>query len=73
MIAKILVFAFQHKYPIKRSAFTYWENYIPSCIDLGKEKYGGPFTYKQVEDVKTINVETRVPSRNFCLGGNWGS
>ncbi len=23
-------------------------------IDLGKEKYGGPFTYEQVEDVKTF-------------------
>ena len=54
MIVKVLVFAFKHKYPIKRSAFTYWENYIPSRIDLGKEKYGGPFTYEQVEDVKTM-------------------
>ena len=54
MIVKVLVFAFKHKYPIKRSAFTYWENDIPSRIDLGKEKYGGPFTYEQVEDVKTM-------------------
>ena len=54
MIVKVLVFAFKHKYPIKRSAFTYWEDYIPSRIDLGKEKYGGPFTYEQVEDVKTM-------------------
>ena len=54
MIVEVLVFAFKHKYPIKRSAFTYWENYIPSRIDLGKEKYGGPFTYEQVEDVKTL-------------------
>ena len=35
MIVKVLVFAFKHNYPIKRSAFTYWENYIPSRIDLG--------------------------------------
>ena len=54
MIVKVLVFAFKHKYPIKRSAFTYWENDIPSRIDLGKEKYGGPFTYEEVEDVKTM-------------------
>ena len=27
---------------------------MPSRIDLGKEKYGGPFTYEQVEDVKTV-------------------
>ena len=48
------VFVFKHKYPIKRSAFTFWENDIPSRIDLGKEKYGGPFTYEEVEDVKTM-------------------
>ena len=27
---------------------------IPSRIDLGKHKYGGPFTTEQVEDVKTF-------------------
>ena len=54
MIVRVLVFAVKHKDPIKRSAFTYWENDIPSRIDLGKEKYGGPFTYEEVEDVKTM-------------------
>ena len=33
---------------------TYWENHTPPRIDLGKHKYGGPFTYEQVEDVKTF-------------------
>ena len=32
----------------------YWENHTPSHIDLRKHKYGGPFTYEQVEDVKTL-------------------
>ena len=27
---------------------------IPPRIDLGKSKYGGPFTTEQVEDVKTV-------------------
>ena len=54
IIFKVLFYAFKHKYPERRSAFTYWENYIPSRIDLGKQKYGGPFTYEQVEDVKTM-------------------
>ena len=27
---------------------------IPSRIDLGKHKYGGPFTTEQVKDVKTF-------------------
>ena len=26
----------------------------PSCIDLGKEKYGGTFVTEEVEDVKTF-------------------
>ena len=37
-----------------RSAFTYWEEDIPSRIDLGKDKYGGPFTEDTVETVKTF-------------------
>ena len=54
IIYKVLRYSYQHKYPERRSAFTYWENDIPSRINLGKEKYGGPFTYEQVEDVKTV-------------------
>ncbi len=50
----VLKFAAKHKAPLNRSAFTYWEEDIPSRIDLGKTKYGGPFTTEQVEDVKTI-------------------
>ena len=50
---QVLKYAKQHKYPVNRSAFTYWEEEIPSRIDLGKSKYGGPFTTEQVEDVKT--------------------
>ena len=52
IIYKVLIYSYHHKYPERRSAFTYWENDIPSRIDLGKDKYGGPFTYEQVEDVK---------------------
>ena len=53
-IYQVLKFAAKHKCPINRSAFTYWEEDIPSRVDLGKSKYGGPFTTEQVEDVKTI-------------------
>ena len=52
-IAKVLNYARKHKYPERRSAFTYWEEDYPSRIDLGKDKYGGPFTVEEVEDVKT--------------------
>ena len=53
-IYQILKFAAKHKAPLNRSAFTYWEEDIPSRMDLGKSKYGGPFSTEQVEDVKTI-------------------
>ncbi len=47
-------FAWKHRSPINRSAFTYWEEEIPSRIDLAKSRYGGPFSIEQVEDVKTF-------------------
>ncbi len=53
-IYKVLKFAWKHKAPLNRSALTYWEEDIPSRIDLGKLKYGGPFTTEEVEDVKTF-------------------
>ena len=54
IIYKVLKFAAKHKAPLNRSALTYWEDEMPSRLDLGKLKYGGPFTTEQVEDVKTI-------------------
>ena len=53
-IYQVLKFAAKHKSPLNRSALTYWEENIPSRLDLGKSRYGGPFTTEQVEDVKTF-------------------
>ncbi|XP_064396495.1 uncharacterized protein LOC135343420 [Halichondria panicea] len=53
-IYQVLKFAAKHKAPIYRSALTYWEENVPSRLDLGKTKFGGPFTTEQVEDVKTF-------------------
>ena len=53
-ILKVLKYAATHNRPARRSALTYWEDEIPSRINLGKSKYGGPFTTEQVEDVKTF-------------------
>ena len=53
-IYQVLKFAWKHKSPLNRSALTYWEEKVPSRMDLGKSRYGGPFTTEQVEDVKTI-------------------
>ena len=54
IIFQVLRYAIKHKHPRLRSAFTYWEDKPYSRIDLGKAKYGGPFTTEQVEDVKTF-------------------
>ncbi len=53
-IYQVLKFAAKHKAPLNRSALTYWEEDVPSRLDLGKSRYGGPFTTEQVEDVKTF-------------------
>ena len=53
-IVKVLRYAWKHTFPENRSALTYWEEDIPARIDLGKSKYGGPFTTEEVEDVKTF-------------------
>ena len=54
LVYKVTKFAFQHRTPVRRSAFTYCEDELPSGLDLGKNKYGGPFTTEEVEDIKTF-------------------
>ena len=54
LVYKVVLFAIQHKKVIRRSAFTYCENEYLSRLDLGKQRYGGPFTTEQVEDVKVL-------------------
>ena len=54
LVYRVTKFAFQHKVPVRRSAFTYCEDDPPSGLDLGKSKYGGPFAMEEVEDVKVF-------------------
>ena len=54
LIAQVLNYARKNKYPRNRSSLTFWEEDYPSRLDLGKEKYGGPFSEEEVEDVRTI-------------------
>jgi peptide/histidine transporter 3/4 len=54
LVYHVIKYAAENKCPKQRSAFTYYEDYLPSRIDFGKRKYGGPFTTEQVEDVKTL-------------------
>ena len=53
-IIDVLNYAYHHKYPVRRSALSYYQNTYPSRIDFGKVQYGGPFTNEQVEDTKTV-------------------
>ena len=54
MVYKVIQFAMHHKNPIRRSAFTYCEDELPSRMDLAKDKYGGPFSTEEVENVKVF-------------------
>ena len=54
LVYKVTKFSRLHKVPVNRSAFTYCEDELPSGLDLGKSKYGGPFTIEEVEDVKAF-------------------
>ena len=52
LVYRVVKFAYRHKVPLRRSAFTYCDEESPTRLDVGKHKFGGPFTTKQVEDVK---------------------
>ena len=54
LVYQVFKFAKDHSNPIRRSAFTYCEDELPSRLDLGKEKYGGPFKNEDVENVKAF-------------------
>ena len=66
LIVKVLNYARKNKYPRNRSALTYWEKHYPSKLDLGKDKYGGPFTEEEVENVKVV---IRLSPLLICIVG----
>ena len=62
----VLRFAAKHKNPLNRSALTYWEQKLPSRINLAKDKYGGPYSSESVENVKSfLNISMVL----LALGG----
>jgi len=65
LIYNVVKYMLQNKSPKKRSALTYWEDKPPSRLNLGKSKYGGPFTNEQVEDVKTFLQMTILSATVF--------
>ena len=54
LIIQVLNYTRKHRYPERRSAFTYLDEEHPSRMDFGKDKFGGPFTEEEIEDVKTF-------------------
>ena len=64
-VCKVLNFARMNKYPIRHSAFTYSDKYIPSRLDFAKERFGGPFPTEEVENVKTF---LRILTTLFVIG-----
>ncbi len=54
IIFRIMRFATYNKYPLRRSAHSYWNSSFCARIDLAKTEYGGPFTANQVEDTKAF-------------------
>ena len=70
---KVIKYAWNHKYPMNRSAFTYNDD-PPSRLDFGKERYGGPFTTDEVEDVKSFfNVLAIILSSTLLSNFDFGA
>ena len=68
LIIQVLNYTRKHSYPERRSAFTYIDEEQPTRMDYGKEKFGGPFTEEEVEDVKTVlRLIPLVICLTFCV------
>ena len=69
LIVQVLNYTRKHRYPERRSAFTYIDEEQPTRMDFGKQKFGGPFTEEEVEDVKTVlRLIPLVISSSFFSG-----
>ena len=64
-IIQVLNYVRKHECPEKRSALTYFDEEHPTRMDFGKEKFDGPFTKEEVEDVKTV---LRLILLVMCVG-----
>ena len=67
LIIQVLNYTRKHRCPERRSAFTYIDEEQPTRMDYGKDKFGGPFTEEEVEDVKTV---LRLLPLVICLSLN---
>ena len=51
-IVDVLEYAYHHKYPVRRSALSYYKNTYLSRIDFGKVQYGSPLQMKKLKILK---------------------
>ena len=65
-IIDVIKYSYHQKYPVRRSALSYYLNTYPSKIDFGKVQYGGPFTNEEVEDTKTVLRLSDRKSNEIC-------
>ena len=71
LVAKVLNYARKNKQPTNRSALTFWLDDYPPRLDVGKEKYDGPFSEEEVEDVKTVLRLIPLILCFTCFGSTW--
>ena len=71
LVTKVLNYARKNKQTTNHSAFTYWLDDYPPRLDVGKEKYGGPFSEEEVENVKTVLRLIPLILCFTCFGSTW--
>ena len=72
LVIQVLNYTRKHSCPERRSAFTFIDEEHPTRMDFGKEKFGGPFTEEEVEDVKTVlRLLPLVACISFSVTAMW--
>ena len=55
MLQVLKLYTRKHSYPVETQCLSpNIDEEQPTRMDYGKEKFGGPFTEEEVEDVKTV-------------------
>ena len=66
MVIKVIGYALRHRHPqTRRGAFFFYSGFNPGRLDFAKVHYGGPFSTKDVENVKTF---LQILCMLLCVG-----
>ena len=63
IVYKVLKYSYVHRYPERRSAFTYWEIDAPSRFDFGK-----PYDLWVSRNMEVHSLMNRWKMLKLCLG-----